>query len=307
MRILHFSDIHLDIRLQSIPRREWLGKRIIAGLNQYFFRRKVFHGVAGKVAQLCVFRREQGVDLVVSTGDFTLLGTEAEYRAVREALAPMYEAPRGFIAVPGNHDLYLRDTVRERRFERYFGDAMRTDRDDLQVDGSWPAVRLFGDDLAIVSVNSARPNATPWRSSGRIPRRQLEGLEAVLADPDIASRFVFIMTHYAPVLADGEPDRWSHGLVNAAELLRICAPIKRGAILCGHVHRCFRVRVPGVGPEIFCAGSATINERAGCWLFDVDGEQFSARRGRWIGERFVVTDDSTTAASDPQEPADMAG
>jgi hypothetical protein len=55
--------------LQSIPRKEWLGKRIIAGLNQYFLRRQVFHCVAEKVVKLCAFRREKGVDLVVSTGD----------------------------------------------------------------------------------------------------------------------------------------------------------------------------------------------------------------------------------------------
>jgi 3',5'-cyclic AMP phosphodiesterase CpdA len=286
MRVLHFSDVHLDLDFSAIPPMQWLGKRIIGGLNLYFFRRHAFAGVAGKIDQLCAFRREQGIDLVISTGDFTLLGTEPEYIAVRRAVAPMYDAPRGFIAVPGNHDQYVHDTLSGRRFERHFGDAATTDRADLLVDGLWPAVRLIGADIAVISVNSARPNPLPWKSSGRIPQGQLDGLRRALRDSSVASRFVFIITHYTPKLANGEDDRWNHGLVNASEFLEICAPVERGAILCGHVHHCFRVKVPGVGPEIFCAGSATINERAGFWVFDVDGERFTARRGERVSGRY---------------------
>lgn len=35
-----------------------------------------------------------------------------------------------------------------------------------QVDGPWPLLRLIGENLAVVGVNSARPNPLPWRSSG---------------------------------------------------------------------------------------------------------------------------------------------
>ena len=291
MRILHFSDVHLDFDFSAIPRMQWLGKRIIGGLNLYFFRRHAFTNVAVKIDELCAFRRDHAIDLAISTGDFTLLGTESEYVAVRRAVAPMYKAPQGFIAVPGNHDQYVHDTLSGRRFERHFGDAATTDRADLLVDDMWPAVRLIGMDIAVVSVNSARPNPLPWKSSGRIPQRQLDGLRRVLSDPAITSRFVFIITHYTPKLADGEDDRWNHGLVNADEFLAICAPVERGAILCGHVHHCFRVKVPGVGPEIFCAGSATINEHAGFWVFDVDDEHFTARRGERVHGRYRLTGD----------------
>ena len=33
MRILHFSDIHLPLRLRSVPIRDWAGKRLVGGAN----------------------------------------------------------------------------------------------------------------------------------------------------------------------------------------------------------------------------------------------------------------------------------
>jgi 3',5'-cyclic AMP phosphodiesterase CpdA len=288
MRILHFSDVHLDIPVTDIPLTEWFGKRLIGGANLVLNRRKHFQHVARKLELLDEFRREQQVDLMLNTGDFTVLGTEPEYAAAHEAVAPMYSAPLGFVSIPGNHDLYMPNTVRHKRFERHFGDTMTTDRPDLAVDGPWPFVRFFGPEVAVVGVNSSRPNPEPWRSNGRIPDLQLEGLRRVLSDPEIADRFVFIMTHYAPCLSDGQPDRPSHGMVNSDAFLQVCAPVERGAILCGHVHHCYRVRVPDVGPEVFCAGSATINDRAGFWMFDVDGRNVTARKGSWDGKRFVA-------------------
>ncbi len=298
MRILHFSDMHLDVPLTGIPLREWLGKRLIGGANLVLNRRRHFQHVAHKIEQIHRFRREQHVDLVLNTGDFTVLGTEPEYAAAREAVSPMYEGPLGFVAIPGNHDLYVPNTVRQRRFEKYFGATMTTDRPDLAVDGLWPFVRLFGPDVAVVGVNSSRPNPQPWRSNGRIPDRQLKGLQRVLVDPEIASRFVFIMTHYAPRLRDGQPDRHSHGLVNAEEFLQVCASVERGggAILCGHVHQCFRVRIPEVGPEIYCAGSATMNGREGFWMFDVEDGQVTSSKGAWDGEGYVYTAGAAGAA-----------
>jgi len=81
-----------------------------------------------------------------------------------------------------------------------------------------------------------------------------------------------------------------NGLANAEEFLAACAGIRRGAILCGHVHRRFRVRTPGVVPEIFCAGSATLANREGLWVFDVDraGQAAEATPGHWTGARYEL-------------------
>ncbi len=174
-----------------------------------------------KLVALDRFRRELDVDLVICTGDYTSLGTRAELQDARKAVEPLMQAPLGYVNVPGNHDIYVFDVLRQKRWDESFGDTFGTDLPQYVVDGGrWPFVRLVGDDVAVVAVNSARPNPQPWRSSGKIPPLQLEALERILADPVLLGRFVFVLTHYAPRAEDGVPDRRLHGLVNADELSR---------------------------------------------------------------------------------------
>jgi 3',5'-cyclic AMP phosphodiesterase CpdA len=283
MRILHFSDPHLDPDLGAVPVSEWPGKRLIGAANLLLNRRRHFDRVDEKLAALDRFRQEQQVDLVLCTGDYTVLGSEPEMKRAREVIQPLTQAPMGFLTVPGNHDLYMPDTVKDHRFERIFG--------DLMGEGGWPRFHLFGDAVAVIGISSARPNPQPWRSSGRIPEEQLGELARILSVPEMQHRFVFVMTHYAPRLWNGHPDSPAHGMTNAEDFLKICRPIHRGAILCGHVHSRYRVEVPGLQPHIFCAGSVSQNNREGLWLFDVDGDSAYAVPGKWSGERYELEAD----------------
>ena len=293
MRILHFSDIHLLPVFRRVPLRDWLGKRIVGGLNMFVRRRPYFAAAAAKVVALDAFRRELEVDLVICTGDYTALGTLLELRTARAVVEPLMAAPSGYVTVPGNHDLYAPDVVRERRFQEAFGDKLTTDLPEFQVEGGpWPLVRLFGDDVAVVGVNSARPNRAPWLSSGTIPPAQLVVLPRILEDERVRSRFVFVMTHYAARLGDGTHDHPYHGLENADCFLAACASLPRGALLCGHLHRRFVVRIDGVRLPLFCAGSTTQKGREGLWVFDVTGENARATPGRWAGERYELELDS---------------
>ena len=282
MRILHFSDIHLPARLLSIPFKDWMGKRMLGGANLILGRARKFAGGHEKLVALDRFRRELDVDLVICTGDYTSLGTRAELRNARKAVEPLMQAPLGYMNLPGNHDIYLFDVLRQKRWEESFGDTLHSDLPHYVVDqGPWPFVRLVGDDVAVVGVNSARPNPQPWRSSGKIPQQQLRALEKLLADRVFLDRFVFVLTHYAPRVEGGVPDSRLHGLVNADDFLAVCTDLSRGAILCGHVHRRYMVRVEGVKPPIFCAGSATKAGYEGLWLFDFVGGRVCATPGVW--------------------------
>ncbi len=279
MRVLHLSDVHVDVPFASMPPGGWLSpKRIVGGANLALRRRSHFRGAREKLGLLEQFRSEMNVDLVICTGDYTALGTEPELHAAFDAIQPLTRAPAGFVTVPGNHDVYVADSVG--RFERIFS--------DLLDPGPWPRVRIASDTVAVVSLNSARPNPQPWRSSGRIPDEQLEALPAIF--DSLGDRFVFVITHYAPRLADGLPDRFSHGLTNADALLTACANL-RGAILHGHVHRRYRVRLPDVRPELFCAGSTTQRGSEGFWLFDVQGGELSARPGGFEDGRYGLLRD----------------
>ena len=110
-KVLHVSDVHLEDGFAEVPISRFLNKRIVGFANLKFRRRKVFLDAVQKVEALAEFSKEQGVDLVICTGDYTALGTEPEIRYARKIIEPLTHAPLGFFTVPGNHDLYLRDTV----------------------------------------------------------------------------------------------------------------------------------------------------------------------------------------------------
>jgi len=288
LRVLHFSDVHLQASLEGVPLRELVSKRFIGLMNLRLLRGRRFRQTREKLSGLARLAVEARVDLVISTGDHTALGTRPELAEARRLLEPFTKTRLGLITMPGNHDVYLPDAIRDGRFEHHFGDLLVTDLPDLSVDGPWPLVRLVTEDVVVVAVNSARPNPQPWLSSGRIPDRQLKALRETLSDARLAGRFVVVATHYAPRLWNGRPDHVRHGLENADDFLEVCARLERGMVVHGHVHRCFHVRVPGLGAPIFGAGSATDLGREGLWLFELGAGGGTATPGTWADGRYVL-------------------
>ncbi len=295
MRILHFSDVHVQVPVARMPLGDMVGKRALGAANLVLRRERLFRDAPRKLRALADLVAAARIDAVICTGDYTALGTEPELVAARAAVEPLTHAALGFVTVPGNHDLYLPDVLADRRFERHFGDLLGTDRPDLTVDGRWPAVRFVGESVAVVAVNSARPNPHPFRSSGAIPSEQLAALERILALPEIASRFVFVATHYAPRRRDGTPDTAHHGLDNADDFLAACRHLSRGAILHGHIHWRYHLRVPGLRVPIFGAGSATHAGREGIWVFDFESDRTLAIGGHWDGGQYVLDADHAIA------------
>ena len=293
IRVLHFSDVHVQAPIDGVPWRELAGKKLVGLALLKLWRERRFRRGPEKVAAMARLMREEGVDVVVCTGDHTALGTVPELRAAREAMAPFEAAPFGLVTVPGNHDIYLPDAVADGRFESAFGDLLESDLPEHQVDGLWPVVRLLGDRVVLIAVNSARPNPQVWRSSGVIPHAQLDALARIVRDPRVRDRFAIVATHYAPRLANGRPDNFRHGLVNADAFLSVCAGIARGAILHGHVHHCFHVRVPGVPTPLLGAGSCTDEGREGLWLLELAPDGARATPGDWSGSAFRLLRDRT--------------
>ncbi len=293
MRILHYSDPHIPTPLRRVPLAKWLGKRAIGGANLSLGRSRLFLDAPKKLAALARFTKENQIDLVICTGDYTALGLNHEYQEALLAVKPLMDARHGYINVPGNHDYYVADALHEDRFYTYFADTLSSDMPEYQVDGPWPLVKLVGDKVAVVAVNSARPNPLPWVSSGRIADIQLQSLALLSKDARFKNRFVLIMTHYAPLLADGSSDSRLHGLTNAQHFLDSCAQFQQAIILCGHIHKCYHIKVPETGQSIFCAGSATMKKKEGFWLFDIDHGRVRATQGRCYGAKYRLVDNST--------------
>lgn len=286
MRFLHFSDIHLEQGFSEVSSRRFLNKRFVGWVNLRLRRAKHYRDAPAKVLALAELVETESIDVALCSGDYTALGTEPEIAFARQAIEPIRQAASGYVTVPGNHDVYLPDALGV--FERHFADVLATDLPELVRDEVWPQVRLFGDHVAVITVNSARPNPPIMRSSGRIPDAQLAGLAEALVHPKVAGRFVFVMTHYAPRLKSGRPDTPNHGLENADELLAVCASVARGAILHGHVHKCYSVTVPETPMTLFGAGSTTQAGAEGLWVFDVSAGESVATRGHWDGARYVL-------------------
>ena len=293
MRILHYSDLHISTSLRRVPLSKWLSKRAIGGANLLLGRSRLFANAQRKIAALAHFKNNNQIDLVICTGDYTALGLKHEYQKAIHAVRPLMDAPQGYINVPGNHDYYATDALREELFCTYFADTLNSDMPAYQVDGLWPLVKLVGDKVAVIAVNSSRPNPLPWCSRGRIPAIQLEALEHLSKDTRLKNRLVLIITHYAPLLADGFSDTKLHGLINARHFLDSCARFQQAIILCGHVHQCYHVKAPDTGQSIFCAGSATMENKEAFWLFDIDHGQLHATKGRWDGTKYLLDAKST--------------
>ena len=284
LRVLHFSDTHVDIQIRHMAWKRWFSKRAIGAINLLRGRGKYFDDAEEKIAALIEFKEANNIDLVIHTGDYTALGLEAELKLAKELVAPLMTPPQRYVTVPGNHDIYVHEGNSHYRFSEQFCSVLQNDLPEYCRGGHWPLIRLVGDNVAVIALNSSKPNPIPWHSNGRIPREQLDALEEILQDPRVKDRYIFVMTHYAPRLENGEPDTKLHGLINADDLLEKCKAVKHGAILCGHIHRTYQLDLENMNCDLYCAGSATMEGHEGFWVYEVEGKEMKAKRVFWDRE-----------------------
>jgi len=291
LRILHFSDIHVNIQIRHMHWKKWFSKRAIGAINLLRGRASYFDETEEKLTALLRFKEENDIDIIINTGDYTALGLRSELILARQLLDPFITSPWKYITVPGNHDIYVHEGNSHYRFSEQFCSVLQNDLPEYCRGGHWPLVRLVGEDVAVIAVNSARPNPLPWVSSGEIPPEQLEALGEMLRDERLRGRFLFVITHYAPRLANGEPDKKLHGLINADDFLETCKGIENGAVLFGHIHKTYRLHVPGLNSELFCAGSATMEGHEGAWVYELEEKEMQAKQVGWDGENYFFIDE----------------
>jgi len=286
LRILHFSDIHVNIQIRHMHWKKWFSKRAVGAINLLRGRARYFDDTEKKLAALIQFKKANDIDVVINTGDYTALGLESELELARTLLDPLMDPLQHYITVPGNHDIYVHEGNSHYRFSEQFCGVLQNDMPEYCRGGHWPLIRLLGDETAVIAVNSSRPNPWPWRSDGEIPEEQLDALNKALEDDRLKNRFIFVMTHYAPRLANGKDDKKLHGLVNADRFLEICRNIKTGAVLFGHIHQTYRLLIPGMKSELFCAGSATMEGKEGFWVYELNDKNIHPRRVAWNGKEY---------------------
>jgi len=286
LRILHFSDIHVGALVRHMKWKKWFSKRAVGAINLLRGRANYFDGVEEKMAAMVRFKEKNDIDIIINTGDYTALGLEYELVTARELMDPFMSPPQNYLTVPGNHDIYVHEGNSHYRFAAHFCSVLQNDLPEYCRGGHYPLIRLIGNDVAVIALNSSKPNPWPWRSDGHIPTIQLQAFDQILQDERVKGRFLFVITHYAPRLANGKPDKKLHGLHNADDFLRSCSIIENGAILFGHIHKTYRVEVPEVKIPLYCAGSATMEGCEGAWVFEVQDKQMKASQVYWNGKEY---------------------
>jgi len=274
LRIAHISDTHVLSR-SGTKWRDLLFNKRITGYANTLLRRGRVHRREYLLAVLRAAARES--DHVVVTGDITNLALENEFDEARSLLEGV--APEVTV-IPGNHDIYLPSTHRERRFPHHFAPFVRSDLPELTLDlpaGPFPCVKFRGP-VAIIALSSAVPRP-PFIAAGFLGRNQLEALQRVLVHPEVARRLPVILVHHAPI--DSRP-RWQQlrdGLVDAAALRATLMSLARGLVLFGHIY----VRVRGTlrtnagALDVVSASGAALDHpdlsiRAGFNRYDVNDD-----------------------------------
>ena len=259
VRLLHFSDIHIS--LHPSLRDLLFTKRILGYLNHLVRRRHRLH--LDYLQKLAELMPELQPDAVLCTGDLSSIGLATEFQAAEKLLEPFRQ--HNLIYIPGNHDRYVNDDSALDALRQTFRRCNpQGGNGDLSSSGGFTANTLeldalpeiiFIKGLALLLLNPARP--VPYHLSCGILDSAMEGklIELLASIPPDMPRA--IACHFPPLMPNGALAGWRHGLRGADYLADMLKTGQVDAILSGHEHKPFLLKMPG-GQSQLCAGSITL-------------------------------------------------
>jgi 3',5'-cyclic AMP phosphodiesterase CpdA len=283
--LAHLSDIHITAPTLGWRLRDYFSKRWPGWINfRWLGRGSRFRHADEVLTALSAELPQRRPDRVVFSGDATSMGFESEFRRAAEILGVSHpDMPPG-LAVPGNHDYYTRPVAASGLFERYFGPWLQGER----IDGAtYPFAQRIGH-VWLVGVNSCTGNVWPWDAGGSIGEPQLDRLRRLLSSLDAGPRV--LVTHYPVGLADGRPERRTHGLRDLPRAVEVAQAGGVGLWLHGHRHHPYHLVSPQTPFPVVCAGSATQSGLWGYTEYRIDGEQCQVLRRVWDPDRRAFRD-----------------
>jgi 3',5'-cyclic AMP phosphodiesterase CpdA len=257
-----------------------LGKRATGYLNWTRGRHRAHDMEA--LSALVKDLRAQKPDHVACTGDICNIGLPAEFPQAAQWLHTLGD-PADVSLAPGNHDAYLRASVRHmvREWRPWIG-GDGTDG----LDEGFPFLRRRAG-VAIIGLCSGVPTL-PFVASGKLGAAQLERLEAMLDATRENMRVVLL--HHPPVDGGGA----IRNLQDHPDFARVIARAGAELVLHGHAHSITRKTMAGPdGPiPVLGIGSASSigrnpRRRSAYYLIDIDAQ---TRRVHHISVRQLGTD-----------------
>ncbi len=169
--------------------------------------------------------RAQKPDHVAVTGDLVNIGMPAEFRRAAVWMETLGD-PGDVSFVPGNHDAYVRAAM------PLLAATFAPWTAGNSGSSAFPYLRARGD-VAIIGLTSGVPTA-PLMATGRLGRRQLDGLGSLLDETGARGLARVVLIHHPPLSRGAPPLR---GLTDAAAFERVIAEHGAEAILHGHTHK----------------------------------------------------------------------
>ena len=278
MRLLHLSDIHVwhwPTRFRDLWSKRALGVGSLVVGRAARFPQGRLHPLTEYVASL-------QADHLLITGDFTTTALPSEFETIRNALEPALKSVRSVSLVPGNHDRYTSQAVRQKLFERTFGAYLPR----IQ----FPWIHQLDKDTIVLGLDPCRAHAT---ATGFLPEAQLQ--EARLLLNTQSARYLIIACHYpleAPLGLEShlKRKRLTNG-VHLADLLRKVGP---HLYCCGHLHHAWAFRsshIPGqlsLNPGAPLIKTRSRTEKPGFLEIELSNSAVKIDHHGWDGTRWCV-------------------
>lgn len=230
MRLIHLTDPHLST-LEGTSFAQLSGKRW-SGYLSWRRKRRLQHRAAMLDAVVNAIHKENP-DFIVVTGDLAHIGLPSETQQIQTWLKSL-GSPNQVLVIPGNHDVYQRDSWQA--VSSAWGPYLHlceTNDDLLTRDNRqrYPLRYELGS-ITLVATSSALP--TPiFSATGALGESQLARLDKMLGavEPD---RFCCLLVHHPPL-----PDMIGRrkALDDAPQLEALLSSHPVDLVLHGHNHR----------------------------------------------------------------------
>jgi 3',5'-cyclic AMP phosphodiesterase CpdA len=275
-RLAHVTDPHFrppSGPLAGMTMADLLTKRIVGMTNLVLNRRR--HHRMELMAALALDLRARQPDHVAVTGDLSNVALAAEWAEARRWLAGLEMADPAVTVIPGNHDAYIDQVVKDGVFEATFAAYQSA---ELRAKAHYPFVRVR-DGVALLGVNTCVPTGDlgAW---GEIGPAQLARLESLLTSPELAGKTRVVLLHHPPVQMKGPEQR---NLRDRAALVELLARTGAELVLHGHDHRDERATLSGPSGKpipVVGAGSASYagaaKHRSRYNVYEIEGGAITA-------------------------------